>query len=242
MKVTKTLQSDKPSVQKFQSVVLQNVFRRDSSTWSSSHMKQIHLLVLKACAEAISHQQELLSLMASRLNLSASQILYEWGNGKFKQWGTLRNGEWSYLFHGMDCDLMNTLDGRFLRVNFGPKGRTDTFTSWGITQFIMASKPPWSEFKELKKYLAKVPPPHNQYSGSLERMELVWSELEQNGLVEKADQSLLDFAAKHTVTGAGGLPRTEFPPGTSITTVVDCAVASRYILGRQGEIKLLGTR
>src|SRR5262249_28013098 len=150
--------------------------------------------------------------MARHLNLTASQILYEWGNGKFKQWGSLNKGEWSYLFHGMECDFKNTVDGRFLRVNFGPGGRTDTFTSLGITKFIMASKPPWPEFEELKRYLAKTPPPYNQCSGSLEKMELVWSKLEQHGLIEKADQSLLDFVAKHTVTGADGFARVEFPP------------------------------
>src|SRR5262249_44461622 len=161
------------------------------------------------CSEVISHQQELLSMMASHLNLSASQILYEWGNGKFKQWGSLNKGEWSYLFHGMECDFKNTVDGRFLRVDFGPRGRTDTFTPWGITQFIMASKPPWSEFEELKRYLAQNPPPYDQCSGSLEKMEPIWNELERKGLIEKADQGLIDFAAKHTVTGTDGIPRIE---------------------------------
>src|SRR5262249_55236440 len=124
-------------------------------------------------------------------------------------------------------------DGRFLRVDFGPRGRTDTFTPWGITQFIMASKPPWSEFEELKRYLAQNPPPYDQCSGSLEKMEPIWNELERKGLIEKADQGLIDFAAKHTVTGTDGIPRIEFPPGTSITTIIDCAVAGRYKLGRQ---------
>ena len=204
-------------------------------------MNSTHFLVLNACAEAITRQQELLSLTASHLNLPASQILYEWGNGKFKQWGNLNRGEWSYLFHGMGCDFKNTIDGRFLRVDFGPHGRTDTFTSWGITQFIMSSTAPWSEYQELKTHLARISPPYDQFSGSHDKMELIWTKLEQRGLIEKADQDLIDFATKFTYIGKDGLARTVFPPGTSNATVVDCAVASRFKLSQQAMLQFLNS-
>src|SRR5262249_36039287 len=123
--VTRDLQSNPPHIQQFPRVFQQGVLQMGTSNQDDDHMQSIHLLVVKACSEAVNHQHELLSMMARHLNLAESQILYEWGNGKFKQGGSLNKGEWSYLFHGMECDFKNTFDGRFLRVNFGPKGRTD---------------------------------------------------------------------------------------------------------------------
>src|SRR5262245_49313334 len=204
----------------------------------SDRMNTIHYQVLKACTEAVNHQQELLSLIASHLDTPSNQLLYGWARGKFKQWGSLNRGEWDYLFHGMECDFKNAIDGRFLRVDFGPQGRTDTFTSWGITQFVMSSTHPWSDFQELKCHLAKICPPYDQFSGSIDRMDLIWSKLEQNGLIEKADQTLLDYAKMYTFTGSDGLIRTEFPPGTSDMMLVDCAVANRFKLSRQATVQL----
>jgi hypothetical protein len=238
--VIETLQSDKPTDQEGGKVLQPDAVQKDPVNRSKGHMNSVYLLVLKACFEAVIHQQELLSLMASHLKLPASKMLYDWASGKFKQWGNLNRGEWSYLFHGMECDFKNTIDGRFLRIDFGPQGRTDTFTSWGITQFIMCSAAPWSEFQELKLYLAKNCPPYDQFSGSIEKMDLIWNKLEKKGLIEKADQKLLDFATQYTFIGKDGVTHTEFPPGTSEATMVDCAVANRYMLNRQARIQLFG--
>lgn len=216
-------------------------------------MNSIHWSVLAACSEAVGHQRKLLSLMADHLNLQRSQILYEWTSGKLNQRGDLSNGEWSYFFNGMECDFKNSIDGRLLRVDFGPQGRTDAFTRSGILQFILCSKPPWSEFKELKRYFTKestpydhvkryftkASSPYHQKSGSDGKMDLIWSELEQEGFIEKADQSLIDFATKYTFTDKDGSARTEFPRGTAYAKVVDCAVAGRNKLSGLAKLQLV---
>jgi hypothetical protein len=139
----------------------------------------------------------------------------------------LQESEWGYFFHGLECDLTNGTDGRFLRLDFGPRGRKDTFTAWGILQFLLTSVSPWKEFAALKAYFGEGQLPFNPYSGSLEKFAPVWDRLTAAGAFEKADPSLLALESKYTFRGSDGLATVRFPPEIPEETILDCMVARR---------------
>src|SRR5688572_23142460 len=102
-------------------------------------MDPIELGVLEACREVVHRQHELLPLLAAALNVREEDVFYTWALRQCKQHGALEGTDWWYFFHGMECDLKNKVDGRFLRIDFGPDSSVDTFTAWGVLQYIMTS-------------------------------------------------------------------------------------------------------
>ena len=132
-------------------------------------MGELELQFLIACHESVARRRPLIADLAALLDVRTDEVFYLWAERRCKQSGSFRGGEWTYFFHGYECDLRHANDGRFLRIDFGPHGRTDTFTSWGAAQFVMTSKSPWPDFYDLKAYLANRPPPYDEYSASLER-------------------------------------------------------------------------
>jgi hypothetical protein len=197
-------------------------------------MDPIEQGVLEACQEVVLRQSEMLPLLAVTLQVPKEQVFYTWAFRRCKQHGRLEGTEWKYFFHGLECDVSNANDGRFLRIDFGPHGRVDTFTAWGVLQFLMTSVPPWREFPQLKMYFAEGAPPFNQYSGSLEKLVPVWDRLEAQAVFERADRSLVELEAKHTSRGSDGLFHVRFPPEVSEETSVDCMVAGRQHLSARG--------
>ena len=204
-------------------------------------MEAFELGVLEACQELIHRQQEMLPLLAAALQVHEEDVFYTWAKRKCAQHGNLEGTDWWYFFHGMECDLRNKVHGRFLRIDFGPGGRTDTFTAFGVLQFIMTSVPPWTEFAELKARLAQRPPPYDEYSGSMNHMGKVWDGLEAQGVLEKADPDLLAFEARYTKVGSDGIKRIHLPEGTPEKTRIDCSVANRNRLSPRG-IEVLDSR
>jgi hypothetical protein len=199
-------------------------------------MNAIEVGVLEACQEVALRQREMLPQLAAALEVPEDQVFYTWAFRKCRQHGSLDGGDWNYFFHGLECDLNNTADGRHLRIDFGPGGSVETFTAWGVLQFIMTSVAPWREFPQLQARFAKGPGPFDQFSGAMEKMSPVWDRLEAMGAFEKADPSLLELEAKSTKLGPDGLRHLQFPPEISETTQIDCSVA-----GRQ-RLSLCGTR
>lgn len=197
-------------------------------------MDSIELGVLEVCQEVVLRQHEMLPLLAAALQVPQDQVFYTWAFRRCKQRGRLAGTEWGYFFHGLECDLKNDSDERFLRIDFGPRGRVDTFTGWGVLQFLMTSVSPWREFPQLKTYFAKSDPPFDLYSGSFEKLVQVWDRLEVEGAFEKADPNLVEFEAKHTSRDPDGLRYVQFPPEVSEDTSIDCMVASRKRLSPHG--------
>ena len=93
--------------------------------------------VLAACQEAVARQHEMLPLLAETLRVPESEVFYTRAERRFQQHGDLEGTDWWYFFHGLECELRNRADGRILRIDFGPGGTVDTFTAWGVFQFIM---------------------------------------------------------------------------------------------------------
>ncbi len=194
----------------------------------------VELRVLEACQEVTVRQSELIPRLAETLGVSEGAVFYTWALRRCKQSGTVNDTDWRYFFHGLECDLENVADGRFLRIDFGPGGRLDTFTAWGVLQFIMTSKPPWPEFPDLQQQFAENGPPYDLYSGSFTKLLDVWNRLGAHGVFQQAAPNLVRFQAEHTSLGADGLRYLRFPPDTSEETRVDCTVAHRLCLSGLG--------
>jgi hypothetical protein len=193
---------------------------------------------LECCREITRRHQELLPLLARAVGVAESDVFYTWAARRCQQSGRLDGTDWVYFFHGLECDVTNSADGRLLRFDFGPGGRVDTFTEWGVVQFIMTSRAPWPEFPVLQRHFARGEPPYDQYSGSFEKVSDTWDALEARGAFEPADPALVAFQARHTTRSADGSSRVHFPAGTPETTMFDCMVAQRPILSPVG-IRLL---
>ena len=198
-------------------------------------MEDLDLQFLIACHASIARRRPLIADLAALLKVRTEEMFYLWAERRWKQRGSFRGGEWTYFFHGYECDLRHAPDGRFLRIDFGPHGNTDTFTSWGVAQFVMTSKSPWPEFSDLKAHLANHPPPYEEHSASLERAGLLCDHLEAAGLIESADRELLALAERHTTLNDEGLPTLRLPPGTPDRTYLDISVAQRKVISDAGE-------
>ncbi len=157
-------------------------------------------LFLLAWHESIGYQTELLPALADTLEVPLKDVYYHWAiPPRCQQTGIVQGTKWEYFFHGIaDCDLKHIEDGRFLQISFGPHGRYDTFSGWGTMLFIMASKPPWPEYSELKNYFADRPPPYNYLSGSHQKMLELADPIETLGLFEVADKKLTQLKTKQS--------------------------------------------
>jgi len=198
-------------------------------------MEHLHLRFLIACHESVVRRRPLLADLAASLSVRPEELFYLWAERRCKQRGTFPAGEWAYFFHGYECDLRQANDGRFLRVDFGPHGNTDTFTSWGVAQFVMTSTSPWPDFDDLKAHLANCPPPYNEHSASLERAGLLCDHLERTGLIESADRELLSLAERHTTINSEGIPTLRLPQGTPDRMYFDISVAQRKVISEAGK-------
>ncbi len=198
-------------------------------------MEHLHLRFLIACHESVVRRHSLLADLAASLSVQPEELFYLWAERRCTQRGTFHGGEWAYFFHGCECNLRQVNDGRFLRVDFGPHGNTETFTSWGVAQFVMTSKSPWSDFDDLKECLAKGPPPFDEHSASLERAGPLFDDLERAGLIESADRELLALAQRHTTLNTEGIPTLRLAQGTPDRLYFDISVAQRKVLSEAGK-------
>lgn len=160
----------------------------------------------------IRYQQELVPRLAETLGVQPQEVFYHWViPPRCNQIGQIDGTEWQYVFHGHECDLRHQSDGRFLRIEFGPGGRFDTISGWGILQFVMTSKSPWQEFPELLQHLAEKPPPYNELSGSHEKMTKLWERIETLGYVEVAVPELCELEEKYTTIDSEGRAIVKLP-------------------------------
>jgi hypothetical protein len=205
-------------------------------------MHDLELAFLSACQEIVRRQQELVPLLAATLRVLPEEVFYCWmrrsfpepdppfGEDEDLQRGCIRGTEWDYFFHGFECDIQHRDDGRFVRVDFGPRGRLDTFTGWGVLQFVMTTRAPWQTFPDLQTYLAAKPPPYNSLSGSHARMCDLQDRLETLGCFERAAPDLHALVERHTERPPNAWTRFMPPVGLSERDLVDCYICNRWVL------------
>ena len=120
---------------------------------------------LSACRETILRQGEMVPLLAGSLGMAPERVFHHWVISRPRP-GRIGNTAWMYFFHGLECELENREDGRFLRVAFGPGGRYDCLSVFGVMQFVMCSRPPWKVYPELRRYLSRDEAPADQKPSS----------------------------------------------------------------------------
>lgn len=196
------------------------------------------LEVLEVCREVVARQHEMLPLLADALQVPQSEVFYTWAHRRCAQHGELQGTDWWYFFHGLECDLKNRADQRILRIDFGPGGSVDTFTAWGVLQFIMTSAAPWPDYALLKQRFA---PPSKESFGDFHKLGEVWDALHAKGVLEGAALDLVAFQARHTRVGPEGINIIEYPSDTPERVQIDCAVAARSRLSQQG-LRVLSLR
>jgi len=193
---------------------------------------------LCACQEAVFHQQELIPALAESLGIAPKEVFYHWVMPpRCEQTGMIAGAKWRYFFHGLECDLKHP-DGRFIQVSFGPGGRFDTFSGWGVLQFIMTAKAPWQEFSELRAYLAEESPLLDELSGSHDRMMVLVSQLKDSGCIELADPALCTLRKEYTIIDADGKSVVSMPGDYGDPTkreFYDTSVCHRLVLSELGK-------
>lgn len=202
-------------------------------------MDTLVLDFLSAAQEASLLKQELAPLLADALNVPSERIFSVWMAREVEQSGRFAGSEWAYFFHGMECDLGNRQDGRFVQLEFGPGGRVDTFSGWGVMQFVMTSKAPWREFRNFRTHLAGKPPPYNALSGSYTKMTILEDELERQGYVKPADLQLSQYKQEITKTTEKGT-LIDIPPDTPSQRWLDILVCDRWVLSDKALYLLAG--
>jgi len=206
---------------------------------AGSPMSIIEHELLHACSDVVECQHEMLGLLAKTLGARSNEVFYLWMRRTIHQRWHLDGSDWKCFFHGFECDLENTNDGRLLRLDFGPGGRVDTFTMWGVLRFVMTSVAPWPEYPELRVQFAEHEESTNSFGGSMDAIGIVWDRLSVLGVFEPADAGLIEFQKKHTLIGSDGLQRITYPEGASDELTYDCSVAHRPVLSSMGKRLLL---
>lgn len=177
-------------------------------------MNKLTIPLLIAASEMLDKKKELVAKLARQLGVPVQELFYHWMSdhrSKMEQVGFIKNTiwkyfskntNWKYFFHGIDCDLWNTKDGRFLAVSFGPKGRIDAFGAGDVACFVFTSKFPWPEYNELKAFLF-----------DQESYELL-------NRIERKNLSQPEFA---------GLPHIPFPNFAKMEFLIDELEAHKFI-------------
>jgi len=218
-------------------------------------MHKLTIPFLMAASDRIYKVEELVSKLARQLSIPVQELFYFWMSSRsseIKQRGIIKNTNWGYFFHGLECDIWHTKDERFLFVEFGPNGRIDTFSGFSVSAYVYTSKPPWPEYKELKKFLFgknfKGPQidvgrdnfsqPEFEWPPSIdtkqEAIDLLMDELETHNFIEGADPKLYKLRERLTTTDDKGPIVIDLAKTTTEREAIDAMVCRRWIISSKG--------
>jgi len=186
---------------------------------------------LRAMAELARRQHEIEPLIAATLGRSAFDYWIV-GDGRddpaLARLDLTVTGEWRFRFHGLEVDAAHAVDGRSVRIDFGPGGVL-ALSPTGIGQFAMKAAPPWRVFPELKAHL------HGTVDYDYWRCVALCDALRAQGLIAYARPDLVALLARHTrmVPGRGqviDLPEEDPPRDEN-----DVLLCDRLVLTADGE-------
>ena len=174
-------------------------------------MEADELEVLIACREAEIRQARCF-LLAEAVGVPPHEVFYAWALRGYSQSGYIGDLQWRYFFHGQECEIRNTRDCRFVRLDFGPE-KVDTLTAWGVLQFLMTSTHPWPEFTELKVRFARLRRRGRVFRRFPKIRKSVGS-TRKSGMLRGRRSIPVELVAQSTTIGEDGIARICYPADT----------------------------
>lgn len=211
----------------------------------------LELDFLRATADLARRQRELLPLVGEALGADPYHFwMVESLTTPSSWWGRLvarlrarrpdsghtKDGLWRWDFHGLECDVENVSDGRFVRIDFGPTSQHLTVSGWGVLQYVMCTRDPWPTFDSLARFLAREEPPWSSLSGDHAKMSGLCDRLIELELLVPADPQLCKTVDRYTkVDPATGQQVTDIPSDLAPPGPADIFVCRRLVLAPSAE-------
>lgn len=157
--------------------------------------------------------------------------------GDWRESGVTDDGAWAWMFHGLECDIANRHDGRHVRVDFGPGGRLDTFTGYGVLQFVVATRRPWRTFPSLRAQFAAREGADELRPNAHDRMCELEASARSKGWLEPSAPELANAVERFTRPHPDGFGMSvDLPSELRPRSSIDVALCSRLVvtaLGRE---------
>lgn len=195
---------------------------------------QLEQQFLEAAAELVLRQGELLPRVERALGVDPYAYWIACSHGPPKESDPETDGEWRWTFHGLDVDIAHERDGRFVRVDLGPRGRRDVFSDYGVGLFVCHTRAPWREFPELRAALAG-----RDGEPKFEVYAALGTALLSRGDFDHADPELAALAQRYTTTDPGGYSVLA-PPEDLQADPLDLALCTRLVLSSSGRRRPAG--
>jgi hypothetical protein len=184
---------------------------------------------LAAAAALVDVQQELMHEFEVELGMSAYDywIRLRAGRGSVSKQSP-RKRSWQYHFHGLEFDAQHD-DGRHIRAELGPNGRTEVFTGWSIGVFVVDAKAPWPVFAELRALIQ-----HEPGFPKFEHTSRLAETLLRQGMFEHADPELFALRERYTRRRPDGASIIDIPPALCPLVGDDIFLCERLVLSAAG--------
>jgi hypothetical protein len=195
------------------------------------------LLFLEAAAELTNRQCELMPLLTATLGRTPFDY-WILGVGrddpKLDAIDTTIDGQWRFQFHGLELDLRHAIDGRAIRIDFGPCG-ISAFTPGAVGAFAGASRSPWRAFPDLKAALSGA----REYDHA--RCVALCDDLRRHGLVDYAAPELVALVARYArlIPGRGYV--LDIPSDLLPADETELVLCNNLLITEKGRVALADT-
>ena len=192
---------------------------------------------LRAAEEQIAHQGAFLDLLRTEHGIEAYEyfIGQSWEREMRNtgtpplQDGLSSDGQWQWFAHGLCIDFEHQIDGRRLRLDFGPGGRTDVFTVDAVARFACASRTPWGSYPDLRAYLLG-----RDAGPDFERYMDIGDIAFEQGLTAYAAPDLVQLRERFTRIDDEGFTIVDVPAEYSPAQPGDLLLCDRLVVTRAG--------
>jgi len=194
------------------------------------------LLFLEAAAELASRQRDLMPLLTAALGRSPFDY---WilgigrGDPGIDVIDTTVDRQWRFHFHGLEVDVHHAIDGRAVRIDFGPWG-IPAFTPGAVGAFAVASRSPWRVFPELKAVLAGV------VGFDHARCVAFCDELRHRGLVDYAAPEVVALVTRYRKLMPGRGYVLDIPSELCPPDETEILLCDKLLITDKGRVALAG--
>jgi hypothetical protein len=191
---------------------------------ASMNLSVLQREFLDATISLVCIQREMLARFHQLLGISA----YDFWIRRLKPervHDDLVDEEWTYNFHGLELDIQNRHDGRFARLEFGPRGMDDVFSSSSVGIFAVSSRLPWPIFPRLKFFLLE----NGKYHHARRTGDL-FQALMDAGLIEPSDTHLLSLRNQYTRLNELSQNVVDIPDELAPAEMLDAFLCDNFVL------------